>query len=253
MYLKVLIHTPAQNNLVIARFIAVVGLALCHNEDIRKLSFTGSTNVGKWLMRESATTMKKVSLELGGSAPFIVFEDADLDVAVRALMTSKFRNAGQACIASNRILVHRDIYNEFAKLLTEKVKSLKVGYGFDADSSVGPLINSKGLEKVSQHVNDSVAKGATAVTGGSAHEEFNSKGGSFYVPTVLTGVTKDMLPFQEETFGPIAPLLSFSTEEEAINIANDTRYCTKYSMSDLFLRNVVSSDMAWPGTSARGI
>lgn len=166
----------------------------------------------------------QVSLELGGNAPFIVFEDADLDVAINALMNSKFRNAGQTCISSNRILVQETVYEAFAKKLQARVEGLKVGNGTDADVLLGPLINRKGLEKVSKHVEDSLAKGATAITGGSPHKSLNQQGGSFYLPTVLTGVTVDMLPFQEETFGPIAPLFSFKTEEEAIILANNTKY-----------------------------
>eukprot|EP01035_Chromulina_nebulosa_P019874 gene19874-25826_t len=210
-----------------------VGTALCHSEYIRKLSFTGSNDVGKWLMRECASTLKKISLELGGSAPFIVFDDADIDVAIKALINSKFRNAGQACIASNRILVQAGIYDQFANALTNKVSKMKVGNGLDKDVQIGPLINSKGLQKVERHVADSVALGATVTIGGRIHSDLNANGGSFYLPTVLTDVTKDMLPFREETFGPLAPLLKFTTDEEAIEIANSTKYglagyiCTK--------------------------
>jgi acyl-CoA reductase-like NAD-dependent aldehyde dehydrogenase len=175
-------------------------------------------------MRESASTVKRVSLELGGNAPFIVFDDADLDVAVQALMFAKFRNAGQACIAANRVLVQEGVYQKFADKLAEKVKSnLVCGHGTDAKATVGPLINKAGLDKSVRHVKDALGKGAIAVAGGSASNALNSKGGSFYEPTVLTNVTRDMQVFSEETFGPVCPLMSFKTEEEAISIANDTR------------------------------
>jgi succinate-semialdehyde dehydrogenase / glutarate-semialdehyde dehydrogenase len=213
--------------------VKAVGEALCHSDKIRKLSFTGSTAVGKFLMRESASTVKKVSLELGGNAPFIVFDDADLDVAVKAIMTTKFRNAGQACIASNRILVQENVYEKFADLLCKKVTKMVVGNGLQPGVSLGPLINQKGLEKVSRHVDDSIAKGAQLLTGGPVEVSMNSSGATFYKPTVLTGVTPEMAPFTEETFGPLAALMAFKTEEEAIQIANDTPYglaayvCTK--------------------------
>jgi succinate-semialdehyde dehydrogenase/glutarate-semialdehyde dehydrogenase len=199
-----------------------VGRALCHSKDVRKISFTGSTPVGKWLMRESASNVKKVSLELGGNAPFIVFDDCDVDVAVQALMLAKFRNAGQVCIASNRILVQEGIYDKFANKLTEAVSKLQVGHGFDPASTVGPLINEKGLQKVAHHVKDCVDKGAMVLTGGNPSLYNAEFGGFFFEPTVLRGVTKDMLPFRQETFGPLVPLLSFKTVEEAIELANDT-------------------------------
>lgn len=210
-----------------------VGRAMCHSKDIRKISFTGSTNVGKWLMREAATTVKKVSLELGGNAPFIVFDDADLDQALIALMQSKFRNAGQACIASNRILVQRGVYDQFAQMVTDAVRKLQVGPGMQADSTVGPLINAAGLNKVAQQVQDCVQKGAKVLVGGQEVAALNNQGGFFYEPTVLRGVTKDMLPYTQETFGPVVPLMSFETEAEAIALANDTEFglsayfCTK--------------------------
>lgn len=202
-----------------------VGKVLCNSPLIRKVSFTGSTPVGKWLMRESASTVKRVSLELGGNAPFIVFDDADLDVAVAALMSSKFRNAGQACIASNRVFVQDGVYDKFAQMLADKVsKTLKCGNGMDAGTSIGPLINQQGLAKVSRQAEDCLAKGATALTGGSIHEELNARGGTFFQPTVLTGVSSDMLPFQEETFGPLLPLMKFTTEEEVLAMANDSPF-----------------------------
>ncbi len=210
-----------------------VGRALCHSKLIRKVSFTGSTAVGKWLMRESSATVKRISLELGGNAPFIVFDDADVDVAVTACIQSKLRNSGQVCIASNRILVQEGIYDSFSQKLAVAVSKLKVGDGFELDTNVGPLINAKGLAKVASHVDDCVTKGATILTGGKPHHQLNRDGGSFYEPTVLIGVTRNMLPFKQETFGPLIPLLKFKTEEEAISIANDTEYglsayfCTK--------------------------
>lgn len=210
-----------------------VGRALCHSKLIRKVSFTGSTAVGKWLMRESASTVKRISLELGGNAPFIVFDDADIDVAVAACINSKLRNAGQVCIATNRILVQEGIYDAFSQKLADAVRKLKVGNGFDHDTNLGPLINSKGLAKVTSHVEDCVSKGATVLTGGKPHHELNRDGGCFFEPTVIIGATKSMLPFSQETFGPVIPLLKFKTEEEAISIANDTEYglsayfCTK--------------------------
>jgi len=199
-----------------------VGRALCHSKLIRKLSFTGSTNVGKWLMAESATNVKRLSLELGGNAPFIVFDDADLDVALAALINSKFRNAGQTCIASNRILVQEKVYDKFSKMVVDKVKSMKYGNGFDKDTIIGPLINKAGLNKVTEQINDCKKKGASILIGGSPDKNLNDNGGFFYQPTVITGVTKDMLPYKEETFGPLVPMIMFKTENEVIEIANDS-------------------------------
>lgn len=201
-----------------------VGTALCHSPLLRKLSFTGSTNVGKWLMRESSYNVKRLSLELGGNAPFIVFDDANLEVAVAALMASKFRNAGQTCISSNRILVQKGVYEKFSKMLAEKVASLKCGNGLEKGVTMGPLINEQGLNKVTKHVNDSIAKGAKALVGGKPHAALNSKGGSFFEPTVLINVNSNMMPFSEETFGPVAPLMMFETDEEAIELANKTEF-----------------------------
>lgn len=173
-------------------------------------------------MRESASTVKRVSLELGGNAPFIVFDDADIDVALNALIFSKFRNAGQVCIASNRVFVQEHIYKKFADRLSEMVSKMRCGYGFDAATNVGPLINDKGLAKVHQHVTDCVSKGAKALVGGQPHARNALEGGFFYEPTVLVNVTKDMLPYSQETFGPIVPLIPFSTEDEVVEMANDT-------------------------------
>eukprot|EP00596_Hydrurales_sp_CCMP1899_P003905 CAMPEP_0119043564 /NCGR_PEP_ID=MMETSP1177-20130426/23398_1 /TAXON_ID=2985 /ORGANISM="Ochromonas sp, Strain CCMP1899" /LENGTH=448 /DNA_ID=CAMNT_0007011917 /DNA_START=303 /DNA_END=1649 /DNA_ORIENTATION=+ len=201
-----------------------VGLALCHNDLIRKISFTGSTNIGKWLMRESASTVKRTSMELGGNAPFIVFEDADLQVAVKALIATKFRNAGQACIASNRILVHEKIYEKFSNMLAEKVAKMKIGNGLENGTSIGPLINAQALAKITRHVEESVALGAKLLVGGPVDPKINEKGAFFYNPTVLTNMTLEMTPMIEESFGPICPILMFKTEEEAINIANSTKF-----------------------------
>lgn len=199
-----------------------VGLSLCHSKLIRKLSFTGSTVVGKWLMREASTTVKKVSLELGGNAAFIVFDDADLDLALTTFMQTKFRNAGQACIASNRVLVQAGVYDRFSQMLADTVAKLKIGDGLSPESTIGPLINAQSLNKVSTHVNDCVSKGAKVLVGGKSDEELNALGGFFFEPTVLTGVTKEMLPYYQETFGPVVPLMKFETEQEAISLANDT-------------------------------
>jgi len=201
-----------------------VGAALCHNPLLRKLSFTGSTKVGQWLMKESSSTLKRISLELGGNAPFIVFNDADLDVALAALMNSKFRNAGQTCISSNRILVQEGVYDTFSKMVSNKVSELVCGNGIDKGVTVGPLINDQGLLKVKRQVEDCISKGAIATTGGAVNSDLNAMGGTFFQPTVLTGVTPDMVPFREETFGPVAPLMMFKTEKEAIELANDTEY-----------------------------
>ena len=213
--------------------VVAVGGALCHNPLLRKLSFTGSTGVGKWLMRESASTVKRLSLELGGNAPFIVFDDADIETAVSALISSKFRNAGQMCICSNRIFVQQGIYEAFAQALTARVLAIKLGNGLDKDVSMGPLINSAGLDKMGLHVQDCVSKGAKVLVGGQPNAALNAKGGHFFNPTVLTGVTDKMLPWNEETFGPLAPLMMFKTEQEVLRMANDTPYglagyaCTK--------------------------
>lgn len=197
-----------------------IGGELTSNPIVRKLSFTGSTEIGKMLMEQCAGTVKKVSMELGGNAPFIVFDDADIDAAVDGAMASKFRNTGQTCVCANRILVQDSVYDEFAKKLTEAVKGLKVGPGIEAGNTAGPLIDEAGLAKVEEHVADACSKGAQIAVGGERH----ALGGNFYQPTVLTGVTTDMVITQDETFGPVAPLFRFSTEEEAIEMANDTPY-----------------------------
>lgn len=197
-----------------------IGGELTSSPLVRKLSFTGSTAVGKLLIAQCAGTVKKVSMELGGNAPLIVFDDADLGVAVEAIMAGKFRNAGQACISPNRILVQDSIYDRLAERLSETVAALTVGRGFEPGVAQGPLINEQAVQKVERHVADAMGKGAQVRTGGARH----SLGGTFYTPTVVTDVTADMLFFSEETFGPVAPLLRFSEEEEAIAIANNTPY-----------------------------
>ncbi len=197
-----------------------IGGELTGNPIVRKLSFTGSTPVGKLLMKQCAETVKKVSMELGGNAPFIVFDDADLDAAVDGAMMSKFRNAGQTCVCANRILVQESVYEAFAAKLATAVKKLKVGSGIEAGVNQGPLIDAAALAKVEEHVADATAKGAKIAVGGSRHE----RGGTFFQPTVLTDVTTKMMVTQEETFGPVAPLFRFKTEEEAIALANDTEF-----------------------------
>jgi succinate-semialdehyde dehydrogenase/glutarate-semialdehyde dehydrogenase len=187
---------------------------------VRKLSFTGSTAVGKLLMAQCAETVKKVSLELGGNAPFIVFDDADLDAAVEGAMASKYRNTGQTCVCVNRIYVQDRVYDEFAGKLARAVTRLKPGNGLDADVTQGPLIDDKAVAKVEEHIADATSKGATIVVGGHRH----ALGGRFFEPTVLSGVTSSMLIAHEETFGPVAPLFRFQTDEEAIALANDTEF-----------------------------
>jgi succinate-semialdehyde dehydrogenase/glutarate-semialdehyde dehydrogenase len=197
-----------------------IGGELTANPTVRKLSFTGSTAVGKLLMQQCAATVKKVSLELGGNAPFLVFDDADLDAAVEGAMMSKFRNTGQTCVCANRILVQESVYDAFAAKLATAVAGLKVGYGLDDGVTQGPLIDQAALEKVEEHLSDATGKGAQVAIGGARHE----RGGTFFQPTVLTEVTTDMTVTQEETFGPLAPLFRFKTEEEAIALANATEF-----------------------------
>ena len=199
---------------------SAIGGEMTSNPIVRKLSFTGSTEIGKLLMEQCAGTVKKVSMELGGNAPFMVFDDADLDAAVEGAMMSKFRNTGQTCVCANRILVQDAVYDEFAAKLAERVKALKVGFGLEEGVNLGPLIDLAGLAKVEEHVADAVAKGAQVAAGGERHP----RGGSFYQPTVLTGVTTDMKVTKEETFGPLAPLFRFKTEEEGVAMANDTEF-----------------------------
>jgi succinate-semialdehyde dehydrogenase/glutarate-semialdehyde dehydrogenase len=207
-------------NIVTADDPAPVGAEMTSNPLVRMVTFTGSTEVGKLLMREAAATVKRVSMELGGNAPFIVFDDADLDTAVAGAVASKFRNAGQTCVCANRILVQAGIYDAFAEMLTEAVKELKLGHGTDKGVTIGPLINAQAIEKVEAHVAEAVKEGASVVIGGTR----SSLGGTFYDPTILTGVTPKMRVAHEETFGPVAPLIKFSSEEEVVRIANDTPF-----------------------------
>jgi succinate-semialdehyde dehydrogenase / glutarate-semialdehyde dehydrogenase len=197
-----------------------IGGELCANPKVRKLSFTGSTEVGRILMRQSADTVKKLSLELGGNAPFIVFDDADLDAAVEGALASKYRNAGQTCVCANRIYVQDGVYDAFAAKLAEKVKAFKVGAGSEPGVIIGPLIDEQGLQKVEKHVADALGKGASVVLGGKRHE----RGGLFFQPTVLANVTPDMIVSYEETFGPVAPLIRFTSEDDAIRLANNTEF-----------------------------
>jgi succinate-semialdehyde dehydrogenase/glutarate-semialdehyde dehydrogenase len=198
----------------------VVGAVLTQSPVVRALSFTGSTEVGKLLMAQSAGTIKKLALELGGNAPLIVFDDADLDLAIAGAMASKFRNAGQTCACANRILVQSGIHDAFVERLREAVADLTVGNGFEDGSEQGPLISADAVHKVQRHIADAVAGGARVVHGGDVHE----LGGTFFQPTLLTGVRADMLVAREETFGPLAAIISFETEEEAVAMANDTEF-----------------------------
>jgi succinate-semialdehyde dehydrogenase/glutarate-semialdehyde dehydrogenase len=197
-----------------------IGGELTRHPDVRKLTFTGSTEVGRILAAQCAPTLKKMSLELGGNAPFIVFDDADLDEAVKGAIISKYRNTGQTCVCANRLLVQDGVYEAFAAKLAAAVKSLKVGNGIDPDSGQGPLIDEPSLAKVEELVADAVSKGARVVTGGTRH----ALGGTFYEPTLLADVTADMRLAREEVFGPVAPLFRFSSEAEAIRMANDTEF-----------------------------
>ncbi len=199
---------------------AVVGKALLGNPAVRKISFTGSTEVGKQLMRQSADSVKKISLELGGHAPFIVFDDADVDAAVEGAVASKYRNSGQTCVCTNRMLVQSGVHKEFARKLVDKVKALKVADGFEPDAQQGPLIDMAAVEKVELHIEDAVSLGAQLLTGGRRH----ARGGTYFEPTVLSGVTADMLIAREETFGPVAPIIRFEDEAEVLRLANDTIY-----------------------------
>ena len=190
------------------------------NPIVQKLTFTGSTEIGAMLYAQCAPTIKKLGLELGGNAPFIVFDDADLDAAVEGAVIAKFRNNGQTCVCANRIYVQSGIYEEFAKKLTEKISTLSTGNGFDEGVTFGPLIDDAAVAKVESHIADAVANGANVMLGGSRH----SLGGTFFEPTILTDITNDMVVSTEETFGPLAPLFKFNTEAEVIKAANDTEF-----------------------------
>ena len=197
-----------------------IGAVLCESPVVAKLSFTGSTEVGRILMRQCADTIKKLSLELGGNAPFIVFDDADLDAAVEGAMISKYRNAGQTCVCANRLFVQDAVFDEFAKKLAVKVAQLKVGVGSEEGVTQGPLIDDASIAKVESHVADAIAKGAKLMQGGKRH----ALGGTFFEPTVLANVSTDALIFSEETFGPVAPLFRFKTDDEVIELANRTEF-----------------------------
>ena len=197
-----------------------IGGELTSNEKVRKLTFTGSTKIGKVLMRQCADTVKKISLELGGNAPFMIFEDADIDAAVIGALQSKYRNSGQTCVCANRILVHDRVYDEFSEKLSNAVSKMKVGDGFGEGIELGPLIDMAAVEKVESHIMDAVGKGAMVAAGGSRH----ALGGTFFQPTVLTNVKVNMAVANEETFGPLAPLFRFHSDEEAIQMANDTEF-----------------------------
>ena len=197
-----------------------IGKVLCESTVVTKLSFTGSTEVGRILMRQCADTIKRLSLELGGNAPFIVFDDADLDAAVEGALISKFRNAGQTCVCANRLFVQDGVFDEFAKKLAVKVAQLKVGEGMADGVTQGPLIDVAAIEKVESHVADAIAKGATLIQGGKRH----ALGGTFFEPTVLADVSADSMIFREETFGPVAPLFRFKTDDEVIELANRTEF-----------------------------
>jgi succinate-semialdehyde dehydrogenase/glutarate-semialdehyde dehydrogenase len=197
-----------------------IGAEMTRNPIVRKVSFTGSTAVGRLLMAQSATTVKKLSLELGGNAPFIVFDDADLDAAVEGAIASKYRNNGQTCVCTNRFYVHERVYDAFAGKLAAAVSKLKIGRGTETGVTLGPLINEAAVRKVESHIADALAKGASLVTGGKRH----ALGRGFFEPTVLTGVKPNMDVAKEETFGPVAPLFEFSSDEEVVQLANDTEF-----------------------------
>ncbi len=197
-----------------------IGGEMTKNPIVRKLTFTGSTEIGKTLMQQCAGTVKKISLELGGNAPFIVFDDADLDAAVDGAIASKYRNTGQTCVCANRILVQNSVYDDFTARLAQAVSGLKVADGFAEGAQLGPLINIEAVEKVEAHIADATAKGARIVVGGARH----ALGGTFFAPTVLAEVTPEMVVSREETFGPVAPLYRFETDEDAIRLANDTEF-----------------------------
>ncbi|CAO3450283.1 Succinate-semialdehyde dehydrogenase [NAD(P)+] (EC 1.2.1.16) [Azospirillum argentinense] len=207
-------------NIVTGSDPVAIGGELTASPIVRKLSFTGSTEVGKILMRQSADTVKKVSLELGGNAPFIVFDDADLDEAVKGALASKYRNSGQTCVCANRLLVQAGVYDAFAAKLAEAVKQIRVGNGMEAGVTQGPMINGQAVDKVEELMGDALAKGATVALGGKRH----GLGGTFFEPTILTGVTTEMRVAREEIFGPVAPLFKFETEADAIRMANDTEF-----------------------------
>lgn len=205
-------------NVVTGKSSSAIGGELTGNEKVRKITFTGSTEVGRILMKQSSETIKKMSLELGGNAPFIVFDDADIDAAVEGAMICKYRNAGQTCVCANRLYIQSGVYDAFAEKLARRVSEMKVGDGFAEGVAMGPMIEEASVGKVEEHIEDATSKGATVVTGGKRHE----LGGTFFQPTVMTGVTKDMIVAREETFGPVAPLFRFDDVEDVVAQANDT-------------------------------
>nr|CAD6628393.1 NAD-dependent succinate-semialdehyde dehydrogenase [Rhizobium sp. TCK] len=207
-------------NVILSTDSSAIGKEFTENEKVRKLTFTGSTGVGKILMRQGAEQIMKLGLELGGNAPFIVFDDADLDAAVEGAMISKYRNNGQTCVCANRLYIQAGVYDDFANKLAEKVAALKVGDGFEPEVNAGPLITEKAIAKVEEHIADALEKGARVKLGG----KLDRKGGLFFQPTILTGVTPEMKVAREETFGPVAPLFKFETEEQVIEMANDTEF-----------------------------
>ncbi|MCX6392751.1 MAG: NAD-dependent succinate-semialdehyde dehydrogenase [Actinobacteria bacterium] len=211
-------------NLVTSRDAGMVANTIFTDGRVKKISFTGSTEIGKDLIRASAEQVKRLSLELGGHAPYIIFDDADLDEAVEGLIASKYRNAGQTCVCANRAFVQRGVYDAFLAKLTAKVDAMKVGHGLAEGTVIGPLIDSRAVDKADEHVQDAVAKGAKLVTGGVRLTDGEFANGSFYAPTILDGVTKEMDIFYEETFGPVAGLTVFDTEDEVIELANDSIY-----------------------------
>lgn len=207
-------------NVVPGQDAAGIGQEMCANKKVAKITFTGSTRVGKLLMKQAADTVKKVSLELGGNAPFIVFDDADVDAAVDGAMIAKFRNAGQTCVCANRIYVQAGVYDAFVEKLAARVTALTVGNGLTEDVVIGPMINDAAVAKVEDHLQNAIAGGATVLTGGARH----AKGGTYFQPTVVRDMTVDMKVSTEETFGPLAPVFKFDTEEDAIRLANDSDY-----------------------------
>ena len=207
-------------NVITTNAAAVVGEELTHNASVRKITFTGSTAVGRTLLKQASEHIQKCSMELGGNAPLIVFDDADLDRAVAGAIAAKFRNAGQVCIAANRLLAHESIADTFVEKLAAAVGALKVGDGLEEGVAIGPLISLAAVEKVERHIADAVARGATVLTGGSRH----ARGGNYFQPTVLANVSPDSLICHEETFGPVAPVMTFRTEDEAVELANGTPY-----------------------------
>ena len=211
---------PGVFNIVTGAGAGGIGGEMTSNPIVRKLTFTGSTGVGKKLMAQCSDTMKKISLELGGNAPFIVFEDADLDAAVAGALASKYRNTGQTCVCANRLLVQSSVYEAFTRKLVDAVAKLRIGDGLKGPTEQGPLIDAKALAKVEEHVADAVSKGGQIAYGGKRH----ALGGTFFQPTIITNVTPQMLIAREETFGPVAPLFRFETEAEAVRLANDTEF-----------------------------